>query len=157
VSGTPAIRPMQPEDIPPCARWIAETPLWQRYGVTEVSIAARLRAGLDYGAMIYVAAEDGEALGFVWMVVHGAFDRSGYIELIGVRPDERGRGLGRALMDFAEARLFTYAPDLFLLVSDFNIDAQRFYQHLGYRQVGALEDYVVRGVTELIYWKRQLQ
>ena len=44
---------------------------------------------------------------------------------------------------------------MFLLVSDFNTDAQQFYQRLGYRQVGKLDDYVVPGVSELIFWKRR--
>ncbi len=144
---------MLPTDIPACAQWIAETPLWQRYRVTEQSIAERLRAGLADGATIYVADDAGEVLGFLWLVERGAFNRSGYIQLIGVRPGARGRGVGRALMEFAEARVFAQGRALFLLVSDFNTDAQRFYQRLGYQQAGALEDYVIPGVSELIFWK----
>lgn len=149
------IRPMTPADIPACAKWIAETPLWQRYHVTEQSIGERLRAGLDGGATIYVADRAGEALGFVWLVERGAFARSGYVQLIGVRPGDRGRGVGRALMEFAEAKSVAAGRALFLLVSDFNTDAQRFYRRLGYRQVGQLVDYVVPGVTELIYCKME--
>ncbi len=140
-------------DIPNCARWVAETPLWQRYGVTEQGFAERLRAGVAKGATIYVAAETEEVLGFLWLVERGAFDRSGYIELIGVQPGARGRGIGRALMEFAEERVFAQGRALFLLVSDFNLDAQRFYLRLGYRQSGALKDYVIEGVSELIFWK----
>ncbi len=148
------IRPMTPADIPGCARWIAETPLWQRYHVTEQSIGERLRAGLEEGATIYVADRAGEVLGFLWLVERGAFARSDYVQLIGVRPSDRSRGVGRALMEFAEAKSAAVGRDLFLLVSDLNTDAQRFYQRLGYRQVGKLDDYVVPGVTELIYHRR---
>jgi ribosomal protein S18 acetylase RimI-like enzyme len=149
------LRPATAADIPDCARWVAETPLWQRYGVTETSFRERLHDGLAHGATIYVATRAGQVLGFVWFVERGAFNRSGYIQLIGVRPGARSQGAGRALMEFAEKEMFARTRDIFLLVSDFNIDAQRFYQRLGYRQVGVLEDYVVRGVSELIFWKRQ--
>jgi ribosomal protein S18 acetylase RimI-like enzyme len=88
----------------------------------------------------------------VWLVERGAFNRSAYIQLIGVRPAARGGGIGRALMEFAEAH--AQSRDIFLLVSDFNADAQRFYARLGYTQVGKLDDYVVQGVNELILRKR---
>lgn len=148
------IRPMTPADIPGCARWIAATPLWQRYHVTEPSIQKRLSQALENGATIFVAERAGDVLGFLWLVERGAFDHSDYVRLIGVRPGERGRGVGRALMEFAEESSRARGRDLFLLVSDFNTDAQRFYQRLGFHQVGLLEDYVIPGVSELIYRKR---
>ncbi len=147
------VRLMTIGDIASCAKWIAETPLWQRYHVTEQSMGERLRQGLEGGATICVAERAGRPLGFMWLVERGAFARSDYVQLIGVRPGEWGRGVGRALMEFAEARSQAAGRDLFLLVSDFNTDAQRFYQRLGYRQVGHLDDYVVPGVSELIYYK----
>jgi predicted GNAT family acetyltransferase len=55
-------------------------------------------------------------------------------------------------MEFAEAQ--ASSRDLFLLVSDFNTDAQKFYARLGYVQVGALDDYVIPGVSELVFCKR---
>ncbi|MBM3128771.1 MAG: GNAT family N-acetyltransferase [Chloroflexi bacterium] len=146
------IRPLAPADIPDLARWVAETPLWQRYTVTEKSFAERLRAGLASGATIFVAERDGTVLGFVWLVARGAFNRSAYIQLIGTRLGARSGGVGRALMEFAEAR--AESREMFLLVSDFNADAQKFYARLGYRQVGKLDDYVIQGVSELIFWKK---
>lgn len=147
------IRPLTPADIPDLARWVAATPLWQRYHVTAESFAQRLRDGLGEGATIFVAERDGTVLGFVWLVARGAFKRSAYIQLIGVRPEARASGVGRALMEFVEAR--ADSRDIFLLVSDFNDDAQRFYARLGYRPVGKLDDYVIQGVSELIFWKRK--
>lgn len=148
-----SIRPLVTADIPSIANWVAATPLWQRYKVTESSFAERLTAGLANNAAIYVAGRDGQAVGFVWLVEHGAFNRGAYVQLIGVRHDARSGGIGRALMEFAEAK--GNSPDMFLLVSDFNLDAQRFYARLGYKQVGKLDDYVVQGITEIVFWKRR--
>lgn len=150
-----SIRLMVAGDIAACARWVAETPLWQRYGVTEPKMAERFRAALAAGATIYVAEHGGEIAGFLWFVERGAFDHSGYVRLFGVRPGERGHGIGRALLDFVEAKSFAAGRDIFLLVSDFNTDARRLYARQGYRQVGQLDDYMVQGVTELVYRKTQ--
>ncbi len=154
MSESTPIRPMTAADVEACARIMAENPLWQRYGVTLASARKRLNAGLDADASIFVAEIGGEVAGFVWCVVRGAFDRSGYIPLIGVHPGMTGRGVGDALMDAAESFLGQSSPDIFLTVSDFNTGAQRFYQRRGFIQVGELPDYVLEGVTELIYWKR---
>ncbi len=149
------LRPIQSTDIGPLAQLMAASPLWQRYNVTVASATQRLRNGLDQQATIIVAEVNGEPAGFIWTVEKGAFNRSGYIMLIGVQAEMQGQGVGRALMLAAETALFAQVADLFLLVSDFNRTAQAFYQRLGYRQVGAIPDYVVPGITELIFHKRR--
>jgi ribosomal protein S18 acetylase RimI-like enzyme len=52
-----------------------------------------------------------------------------------------------------ESQLNIDYKDLFLLVSDFNVDAQNFYRQMGYLKVGEIADYVVPGVSELIFRK----
>lgn len=149
------VRPFRPDDIDLCAAVMADNSLWQRYGVTVEAARRTFAAGLERGAALFVVESDGEPGGFLWLEPVGAFARSGYIRLIGVSPTKQGRGLGRELMDHAERVLFATSDDVFLLVSDFNLAAQRFYQRRGYAQVGALPDYVLPGVTELIYCKRK--
>ncbi len=128
---------------------------WTRYAMTAERAERVLRSGLNEGADLRVS-EDAEGVsGFLWLVPRGAFYHSGYIRLIGVAQRAKGRGTGRALMAAAEADTFAVTSDLFLLVSDFNLDAQAFYQHLGYAQVGVLPDYVLPGNTELIFRKRR--
>ena len=95
--------------------------------------------------------------GFIWYVVRGAFQHSGYVMLLGVAQDFQGRGIGRHLMDHAERALFGDANEIFLLVSDFNRPAQQFYATLGYTQIGLIPDYVTAGVNELIFFKRRPQ
>ncbi len=148
------IRPMTSADVETCARIMAENPLWQRYGVTMNSARQRLGEAVAGGESLFVATMADTVEGFVWCVPRGAFARSGYIPLIGVSPAFTGHGIGARLLDAAEAFLAQSSPDIFLTVSDFNEGAQRFYRRQGYKQVGALPDYVLPGVTELIFWKR---
>ncbi len=148
------VRVMTPADVPACAAIMAETRLWQRYGVTEDQAARRFREGLAQGATLFVAEVDGRVAGFVWCEPRGAFARSGYIPLIGVAEAYRGMGVGAVLLARAEAFLARTSRDVFLLVSDFNTGAQRFYERHGYVRVGALPDYILEGITEYIYRKR---
>jgi ribosomal protein S18 acetylase RimI-like enzyme len=93
---------------------MASTLLWQHYNITKDSAARRLGSGLGNGATIAVADLSGESVGFVWYVERGAFNRSGYILLIGVRPDLHGHGIGQALMEHAESVLrAARSPDVF--------------------------------------------
>jgi ribosomal protein S18 acetylase RimI-like enzyme len=74
-----------------------------------------------------------------------------------VRAGYTGLGIGAALLGQAEQAAAKIAREMFLLVSDFNVDAQRFYQRQGYSPVGAIPGYVLPDVTELLYWKRLQQ
>ena len=147
------VRPLQPADLPACARILAENPLWQRYGVDPASALQRLSGGLEQGASIMVAETAAGVAGFIWFVEKGAFFRSGYVMLIGVDPAQQGQGVGGTLMDAAEQKLFEKSADVFLLVSDFNEGAQRFYRRRGYIYVGSLPGYILPDVAELIYRK----
>jgi len=47
-----------------------------------------------------------------------------------------------------------HSRNAFLLVSDFNHDAQRFYVRHGYIRVGRIPGLVHADIDEEIYWKR---
>lgn len=145
------IRPLQPDDIPVLAGWIAATPLWQRYQFTVPKIESGLQGALVQGDILLVAdTESAQAVGLAWCLKQGAFGRSPYLRLLGVSATQHG--LGAALLTYLEQQLTE--KTLFLLVSDFNESAQRFYQRQGYTQIGALPGYVLPDVTELLYWKK---
>jgi GNAT superfamily N-acetyltransferase len=145
------IRLMQSDDVAPIAHWIVELPLWQRYGVTEAGMIAQFSAALRGDDLLLVTGEP-DPLGFAWCLRGGAFGRSDYLRLIGVRADSAGQGIGAALLTEVEAQ--AKSRDLFLLTSDFNEGAQRFYRRMGYTQIGAIPGYVVPDVTELIFRKQ---
>ena len=150
------ILPMQAGHVDGCARIVATTPLWsERYGIDYSAARTRFRSGMVEAASLYVAQRKVEVVGFVWLSLRGAFTRSGYICLLGVRSDFQGCGVGTKLMDFAEELLFADDDNVFLLVSGFNESAQRFYRNRGYEKVGMLADYVRPGIDEFIFQKRR--
>ncbi len=153
---TLTIRPMDPLDSPIAAEWMAATPLWQRYQLTADKARAALAAGLTAGDLLLVADMDADrACGLAWVVWSGAFGRSPYLRILGVNAAYNGHGIGAALLEAVETETaLNKAHEFFLLVSDFNADAQRFYRRQGYTQIGAVPGYVLPDVTELIYWKR---
>jgi ribosomal-protein-alanine N-acetyltransferase len=99
----------------------------------------------------YLAMASGEPAGFLVISMQGAF--VGYIQLVGVAPALRGRGVGAALIAFAEQRIFRDTPNVFICVSDFNSQAQGFYAKLGYRRIGELEDFIIAGHSEILLRK----
>ncbi len=148
------IRPMQAEDVAACAHIMAGNALWQRYGVTPETALARFEKAFAEKASILVADSSGRAVGFCWYHLKGAFNRSGYIQLIGVDPACKGQGTGKLLLFQAEKIVMQVSDDMFLTVSDFNTSAQAFYQKLGYDFVGEIPDYVLPGITEKIMRKK---
>jgi ribosomal protein S18 acetylase RimI-like enzyme len=100
---------------------------------------------------VYVATGDGKLLGFIVLQMAGVF--KGYIQSIIVTPDARGTGLGTALIQFGEKRIFSVSPNVFMLVSAFNNRAAQLYLRLGYEEIGILKNFVIEGYDEFLLRK----
>lgn len=137
------------------AAWMVQYPLWARYGLTESRARDVMQRGLAGGDILLTAdTEESAACGFAYVLPRGAFALSPYLRWLAVRQDMTGTGVGLALLQAAEQESIHTRAELFLLAADFNTGAHRFYERHGYSRVGEIPDYVVSGVTELIYWKR---
>ena len=144
------VRPIAGEqEIRVCAEIMTTSEPWVTLGRT-MEQAQRILGDRDVQET-YVAVHDGAVVGFVILVVKGAF--VGYIRTIAVHAAWRSRGLGRRLIWFAEERIFRDSPNVFLCVSSFNPRARALYERLGYEAVGELRDYVVRGHSEWLMRK----
>jgi ribosomal protein S18 acetylase RimI-like enzyme len=100
---------------------------------------------------IYVAIENDELFGFIILQTQGTF--KGYIQTIAVAANARGKGIGTALIEFAEQRIFTISPNVFMCVSSFNQQAQQLYLKLGYQQIGLLKNFIIEGYDEILLRK----
>jgi GNAT superfamily N-acetyltransferase len=103
---------------------------------------------------VLVAEVDGEARGFAWFLRSGTLGAGGYLRLIALVPGGEGGGVGGALLDAVERDVAAYTRNLFLLVSDWNEGARRFYARRGYQEVGRLPAFVRADIDEIICWKR---
>ena len=131
-----------------CARVMCESEPWRTLGRTY---EASLRIVTDTVHEVWVGHDARGPAGFVIIDLRGPF--TGYVRTICMAPDRRGQGLGSRLLAFAEERIFRVSPNAFLCVSSFNPDARRLYERAGYRLVGELRDYIVRGHHELLFRK----
>ncbi len=145
---------MKADDIPACVRVLMENDLWRLYGITEHGAEQMLKKALSESEDILVAKINEKTAGFAWWMAHGVFGRSAYLRLIGVLPEFQRMGIGKVLMHTVENMAARRTSDIFLLATDSNQSAQRFYQREGYQQIGAIPDYVINGITELIFYKK---
>jgi ribosomal protein S18 acetylase RimI-like enzyme len=151
---TIAVREARPDDLIRLATAVVAQPLLVRYGATAAGLDRDLTAALGRGEGLLVAEEQGEVVGFAWYQLRAGLGIGAYLKLIATVPGAESRGLGAALLDEVERRVALEQRHLLLLVSDFNADAQRFYERRGYARVGALPRAVLPDVDELVYSKR---
>jgi GNAT superfamily N-acetyltransferase len=148
------VRPLAPAELPDVARALAGVPLMVRYGRSPEALERALSAAHARGERLLVADDAGAVRGLAWFTTQGTLGVGGYLRLIAMLPGAEGKGAGAALLAAFEAETARDSRHAFLLVSDFNEGAQRFYERHGYARSGALPGLVLPDVAELVYWKR---
>jgi GNAT superfamily N-acetyltransferase len=148
------IRPLVREDVPGLAAALAALPLMVRYRRDAAALARSLEAALGRGEGLLVADDGGGLAGLAWFTPSGTLALGGYLRLIAVVAGGEGKGTGVALLRAFEAETAKRSAHAFLLVSDFNEGAIRFYEREGYARVGVMPGLVLPDVAEVLYWKR---
>ena len=148
------IRAATAADLPALAEGIASQPLMQRYKRTAEGLAKTFGDALAGGEPLFVwdAGKGPEAV--LWYYPEGTLGLGGYLRLIATVSGATRGGIGSKLLAAFEEAVARKSAHAFLLVSDFNTDAHRFYEKHGYTKVGALPKLVRPDIDELIYWKR---
>lgn len=131
-----------------CAEIMAGSEPWITLGMSMDQVMYSLNNPLNE---VFAAYVKDEIIGAIVIQTKGAF--SGYLKSIALKPDWRGKKLGKQMMVFIENEVFSTCANLFLCVSSFNQDAQKFYLKLGYEKIGVLKDYLVQGHDEILMRK----
>ncbi|HEX3071074.1 MAG TPA: GNAT family N-acetyltransferase [Thermoanaerobaculia bacterium] len=131
-----------------CAQMMASSDPWLHFGRTFEQCLARVT---NPSGEVWVARANGVPQGFIILLLQGAF--VGYIQIVCVAASARSSGLGTHLVAFAEERIFRKYPNVFLCVSSYNPRARALYERLGYKLVGELDDYILRGESEFLMRK----
>jgi ribosomal protein S18 acetylase RimI-like enzyme len=138
-----------------CTIALLHSKLGLEYFPTEEKAIMALTEGITKEEVFVAVDEKGECLGFIWFILCGAFHSFPYLHIIAVREESRGLGIGKKLLSFFEEKVFPDCSKVFLVVADFNPDAKRLYESLGYKQVGVLPNLYKEGVTEYLMMKER--
>src|SRR3954469_24476721 len=115
----------------------------ERWHSLRVARLGRLEHPLDHAML--VAERDGRLVGVLTYVVHGA-----ECEVLTVHADERRKGVGSALV--AEVKQIARRAGctrLWLITTNDNVDALRFYQRRGFRLAALYRGAVDNSRTQL--------
>jgi ribosomal protein S18 acetylase RimI-like enzyme len=138
-----------------CTEALLDSEIGAAYFSPEEHALAFLRDGLTKEE-VYVALDtNGDCLGYIWFSLDGTFARFPYVRNIAIKKEYRGKGIGKQLLSFFEEKGFNATTAVFLLVSNFNTEAQKFYREMGYQEVGRIPDLVRQGITEHIMMKKK--
>lgn len=131
-----------------CAAMMASSSPWTTMGISYEQCL------LGFGGSwreTYVLFYQQKLAGFVVIQPFGSF--KGYIQTICISEEFRGKGFGKHLLHFCEAKILETSPNVFICVSSFNTGAIKLYQEFGFKLVGELNDFVKTGFTELLLRK----
>lgn len=143
------IRPLDVEhEAAFCADLLMMSEPWITIGVTRELALSILT---DPAKEIYALHDGRGVAGFVVLDMRGLL--RGYVQILCVRPDCRGQGLGSQLLRWAEERIFRDSPNVFICVSSFNPGARRLYERFGFQAVGVLRELLIPGQDELLLRK----
>jgi ribosomal protein S18 acetylase RimI-like enzyme len=131
-----------------CANLMASSDPWVTLGR---DFAASLQLIKNTARERYVAKVGDNFAGFLVLNFGGSF--VGYLQTIAVAEPFRGKGIGSALVNFAEERIFRDHPNVFMCVSAFNTQARRLYRKLGYEEIGEIRNFLIDGQSEILIRK----
>lgn len=142
------------EYINDCEDALLNSELGRTYFSREGSARNAILEGLEQGNL-YIVLTNNDCAGFMYYMPKGAFHSFPYLHIISIKEEYRGRGIGKKLIRFLEDMVFVKANKIFLVVADFNPDGKRFYEKIGYRQIGEIPSLYRKGITEYLMMKEK--
>jgi ribosomal protein S18 acetylase RimI-like enzyme len=150
---------MHTGDKPALMRILAVTPEFKPYEVTvaEEVIDVYLDDPVGSGYHILVAVEGGKISGYICYGPTPCTDGTWDMYWEAVAPADRGRGIGTALTEAAEAAIIKAGGRMIMIetsASSLYDNTRRFHQARGYETVARVADFYAPGDDQLIMRKR---
>src|SRR6059036_3910079 len=124
------IRSLTKADIQPAVELlIAESSLSPPYSTESWHEFVELYLERD---VLFLAEEDSLLAGLVCFYPAPILANGGYVQFLVVRPEMRGRGIGRQLLGYVERMVFKRTADMYFCVPSANESAIRFLEKMGY-------------------------
>lgn len=136
-----------------CKIALQESKLGEVYFPVEENAINAIHEGISKGEIFVALSDENKCLGFIWFIMKGAFHSYPYLHIVAVKKEFRNKGIGKELINFFEETASGTKTKLFLVVADFNPDAKRLYQNIGYKEVGIIPNLYKQGVTEYLMMK----
>lgn len=140
-------------NISDCEVALSDSELGRRYFSTPGSARKTLEEGFQKEEIYVAVDQNGNCCGFLWNIFKGIFHSFPYIHIVAVKEEMRGLGIGKKLLRFAEDLCFQTTSKIFLVVADFNPDAKRLYEKVGYTEVGLIPSLYRQGINECLMMK----
>jgi len=144
------LREATSKDFSVLANIISTSEAWTCFGI-DYDIAMGLFEKME--DKIYLAEKDGEIVGFVTLRINGVGNIGAYLRMIAVAEKFRGQGIGTQMINYIGEIASTHIPNVFLICSVENDDAQKFYEKNGFEKIGVMKDLVINGNDEIWYRK----
>lgn len=113
-----------------------------------------VHTGIENNEIWGAIGENGEIIAAMWVEETGFFHKYPYLALIGVKESFQGHGHGTFLLKIYEAIGRVLQVDkITLMVGDFNINAKRLYEKLGYVAIGKVDSAYMPDIDEYIMIK----
>ncbi|MFI9821885.1 GNAT family N-acetyltransferase [Streptomyces sp. NPDC052013] len=148
------IRPAVAADVPEVKAVVdaAFSPYVERIGVVPVPMEADHAANVAAGK-VFVAEEPGTGR-VTGLVVVEPYEDHLYLDVIAVRPEVHGTGLGRRLLEFVEAHARALGlPEIRLYTNAMMWENQKIYPRFGYE----VAERRVTGPYDRIHYRKRLR
>lgn len=99
----------------------------------------------------YLISVDDNLVGVI--CVRHPWLRGPYIEMLGLFPNYRSKGIGKQVLAWAETEARREAKNLWVVTSSFNHQALNFYQRLGFYPIGPIQGLVSPEHDEILLRK----
>lgn len=142
--------PLTSEQARAVAEMLAGSEPWVSLKFSATALANYLTR--DDAALRRYVISVGDDLAGVICVRH-PWLRGPYIELLGLSPDHRGKGIGKQVLAWAETEARREAKNLWVVASSFNHQALNFYQSLGFYPIGPIQGLVTPEHDEILLRK----